>query len=689
MAKKKFLDFSIPLMVFVILTTIITLIYIIVLNKHHSVIDEQVHDTRKLLSKEFHGQFITEVKRLENLKKRLEHTEGSYFSNWEYDANLLLEQSSSFKFIEWIDSSMVIRKIVPYFGNEAAINLDISKIEYRRDEWLHHSLMGRTNITPWAKLTQKGYSFLVDVPVYFNNEFQGTISAGMDFTLAFDRLVDYQKNQYSVELYDHEGTLFYSVNKDIKLEGDNTIFDDSYIEVDMLDHQKWHLKVYPSENLMLAEGRDIIDTAFVFGIVLSLLITGLVYFYMQARKGTRLAFNAYSKLMDTNKILNMERDRAQKASQAKTDFLSNMSHEIRTPLHAILGFIELIKSSQLSKTNRNYLKLMEKSSTNLLSIVNDVLDIEKIESGKLELHKTHFNPCEKIAELIDVNQFIFLKKGLYLKGKFPKESHNFVLGDETKLQQIINNLLKNALKFTNNGGVTLIYNETKTINNELNLSITIKDTGIGIAQDKLHDIFERFTQIENSIKKEYQGSGLGLYICKTYANMMGGDISVKSELNKGTSFTFHVVMPLAETLEKTKTISQKSVKFSDLEVLIVDDNSLNVIVLKKFLEDFGITPEVANNGIVAIEKFKQNRPQLIFMDIHMPKMDGWEATREIRKLDKDVIIFGLSANVTSEAIDKGIESGMNNYLSKPFKKESLQKLLHFHFEGNEFIIRAI
>ena len=141
MAKKKFLDFSIPMMVFVVLTTIISLIYIIALNKHHSVIDEQVHDTGKLLSKEFHGQFITEVTRLENLKKRLEFTKGSYFSNWEYDANLLLEQSSSFKFIEWIDSSMVIRKVVPYFGNEAAINLDISKIEYRRDEWLHHSLM--------------------------------------------------------------------------------------------------------------------------------------------------------------------------------------------------------------------------------------------------------------------------------------------------------------------------------------------------------------------------------------------------------------------------------------------------------------------------------------------------------------------------------------------------------------------
>ncbi|GAA4279597.1 ATP-binding protein [Gaetbulibacter aestuarii] len=689
MAKKKFLDFSIPLMVFVLLTAVISLIYIVALNKHYNVIDEQVHDTGKLLSKEFYQQFNSEVSKLEDLKKRLEHTKGSYFSNWEYDANLLLEQSGSFKFIEWIDSSMIIRKIVPVIGNEAALNLNISKVDYRRNEWLEHSKNGLINITPWAELTQKGNSFLVDVPVYFHDRFQGTITAGMDFTDAFDRLVDYQKNQYTVELYDDKGTLFYSVNKDKKLKSHLSTYDDSFIEVDMLDHQKWHLKVYPSETLMLAEGRDIIDVAFIFGIVLSFLISGLVYFYLRAKKGTRLAFQSYSKLIETNKIINHERDRAQKASQAKTDFLSNMSHEIRTPLHAILGFIELIKGSKLSSTNREYLNLMEKSSTNLLSIVNDVLDIEKIESGKLELHKTCFNPSEKIKELIDVNQFIFLKKDLYLQGEFPEHSYNYVMGDETKLQQIINNLLKNALKFTNTGGVTLTYNETKTINNELNINIKIKDTGIGIPSEKLDDIFERFTQIENSIKKEYQGSGLGLYICKTYANMMGGDIEVRSELNKGTEFTFNVIMPLTENNENTTSAIQKSVKFSDLEVLIVDDNSLNVIVLKKFLEDFGITPDIANNGIVALEKFKENRPQLVFMDVHMPKMDGWEATREIRKLDKEVIIFGLSANVTSEAIDKGIESGMNNYLSKPFKKDSLQKLLYFHFESTEFIEKAV
>ncbi len=422
----------------------------------------------------------------------------------------------------------------------------------------------------------------------------------------------------------------------------------------------------------------------VVGVVFCFLTSLLIYFFLRARQGKELALQSNSMLLSTNEKLNLARKKAEKASKAKSEFLSNMSHEIRTPLHAILGFIELLKDSKLQKTDKEYLRLMENSSNNLLNIINDVLDIEKIESGKTELVEVHFNPFEKIKELINVNQFIFLKKNLYLKSNFKNVEGLSAIGDESKFVQVVSNIVKNGLKFTNTGGVTINYSESKISDNELKVNIAIKDTGIGIPKDRINTIFDRFTQVENGVKKQYEGSGLGLAICKVLINMMGGKIKVKSTPNKGTKFKFNMLFKLADDQNVKKPITSvpQKVDYSNLNVLIVDDNNLNIIVLKKFLEDLGIAPDTAKNGKLAMEKFAKHPFQLIFMDIHMPVMDGWETTREIRKHNSDVVIFGLSANVTAEAIDQALESGMNNYLSKPFKKEHIHKLLQFHF-GNE------
>jgi two-component system, sensor histidine kinase len=679
--KKRVSKLSIPIITFILLITLKVTLYKISVDKHHSLIEAQVFDTGDLLSKEFNNIVKSDISRLENLKKRLEFTNGAYYENWGNDASLLLQQNASFKFIEWIDSSMVIKKINPYKGNEAALNLDISKIEYRRDEWIRHSKSGKTNITPWSKLTQSGKSFLVDVPVYFDNQFQGTITAGMDFKTNFDRIADYLEDQYTIELYDDKGTLFYSRNKDIILKNNRDIVYTNTIAVDTQDLQKWRLKVFPSEKLLMSEGLRILNMALIVGIFLSITATLLVYFYVKAKKDKKLTIEANLELINLNEKLNIERDRAEKASQAKTDFLSNMSHEIRTPLHAIIGFIQLIKNSNLNKTDEEYIDLMDKSSTNLLNLVNDILDIDKIESGNTELNEIIFNPQEKIKELIDVNQFLFLKKNLYLKTNFENGSGIDVLGDQNKLLQVVNNILKNALKFTNKGGVTVTYSEI-IVKDELKINVTIEDTGIGIQKDELDTIFNRFTQIDNGIKKEHEGSGLGLAICKNLITLMGGHIDVKSKINKGSKFQIAISFKIAENQEK-KILTEitKNINLSDLNVLIVDDNNLNIIVLKKLLEDLKITSDTAENGEIAILKTQKKKYQLIFMDIHMPKMDGCEATRLIREKDKEVLIFGLSANVTTESMTKAISSGMNSYLTKPFKKEHLYNLLLFHFNN--------
>ena len=434
--------------------------------------------------------------------------------------------------------------------------------------------------------------------------------------------------------------------------------------------------------MILAKSRRVNNIALIIGIILSLFTSLLTYFYLRAKKSTRLARLTNLALKKANETLNSERVRAEKASQAKTDFLSNMSHEIRTPLHAIVGFIELLKTSKLNKTNLEYLHLMEMSSNNLLTIVNDILDFEKIESGKIELSKDIFNPSLKIKELINVNQHIFSQKGLFLNSNFKNTKDLNVVGDESKFLQVTNNILKNALKFTDSGGVTVTYSESFEENNSLKVTISIKDTGIGIPKDKLDSIFERFTQIENSIKKQYEGSGLGLAISKIFINLMNGDISVESKLNSGSEFQFHVVFPLAQNQISIKPSDNDNIiDYSKLNTLIVDDNKVNIIVLKKFLSDLGILADVAHNGKVALDMSRKNDYHLIFMDIHMPEMDGWEATREIRKNNKDVIIFGISANVTTDAINQSVNTGMDNYLTKPFKKSHLQQLLYYHFRS--------
>ncbi|MBU3821779.1 response regulator [Flavobacteriaceae bacterium XHP0103] len=686
---KKSIDSSIALPIgsFIILSIVTISLYVSSINSHYSLIRGQVYDTGEFLSKEFKNIVKSDISRLENLKSRLEYTNGDYHKNWEHDAGLLIEQNTSFKFIEWIDSSMIIRKINPLKGNENALNLDISKIEYRKNDWINHTKSGKTNITAWAKLTQPGHAFLVDIPVHFNNKLQGTITAGMDFSAHFDILATHLHDQFIIELYDNENTLFYKTNLTEKLEiREDIIYTNNFI-VDAFNNKSWTLKITPSEKLELARDLHTINIALVFGLSLSVIVALLIYFYLKANKNTKLALETNLKLVNTNKKLNEERDRAEKASQAKTEFLSNMSHEIRTPLHAIIGFIQLLKSSKLNKTDQEYIDLMDKSSNNLLNLINDILDLDKIESGNVELDEVLFNPSELAKELIDVNQFLFIKKNLFLKSDFENAQGVNVIGDQNKLIQILNNTLKNALKFTNKGGAYFTYKET-VVNNSLKLKITVKDTGIGIPKDKIDSIFTRFTQIDSGLTKEHEGSGLGLAISKNLITMLGGDIQVKSNPNEGSEFKISVSFKIAENQNKltpTPTDIRNNITLSDLNVLIVDDNNLNIIVLKKLLEGIGIQADTAENGIIALQKIKLKKYQLIFMDVHMPEMDGYEATKLIREDDKDVVILGLSANVTSESKKKATVSGMNNYLSKPIKKESLYKILLLYFNNKNIL----
>ncbi|GAA3771993.1 hypothetical protein GCM10022271_00130 [Corallibacter vietnamensis] len=641
-------------------------------------VKQQIQLTGELTTQEFIAHINKEIVQLENLKNRLEFTNGDYHKYWDKEVNTILKQSDAIKFVEWIDSSMVIRKIHPLKGNEAALNLDISKIDYRKKEWESHSIDSSINVTPWSKMTQGGYAFLIDIPAYYNNTFQGTASAGMDFTNSFNTFSTSLKD-YAIELRDNKGVLFYEYNTKNRALIDDSFVYKSDLTIDYLDKQFWSLKLYPTNELLFfTNKRAFINYMLLFGIILSLLISMLIYFYLKALRETKRALSINKKLANVNFRLNKQKQKAEQASKAKTDFLSNMSHEIRTPLHAILGFIQVLKSSNLKESDKEYVALMDKSSNNLLAIVNDILEIHKIESGNIILEKHLFCPSEKLKELIDTYEYHFKQKGLYINLSFLNNESYSVISDMNKYSQIITNLLKNALKFTVNGGVEVTYNEEK-IEEKLSIKIQVKDSGIGISKSKLKTIFDRFTQIESSLKKEYEGSGLGLAISKDFAELLNGSITVDSFENKGSVFTFTGIMEISEKQSYQFGETYENFKLPNINVLVVDDNKINVTVLRKLLEDIDIHVDSVENGQLALDRFKENRYNLILMDIHMPKMDGYEATQIIRKQDSDVIIIGLSANVTSTAIQKALDSGMNNYITKPFTKERLYRLIATYF----------
>ena len=670
--KKK--EFLISLFSFILLNLIVLFLWNRSIKEQKLALEHQVNNSGKLLTTKFSSIINRDIQRLENLKQRLQITDGEYFNYWEHDAQIILEQNPSFKFLEWIDSSMVIRKINPLKGNEAVIGLDISTVEYRRDEWIRHIKDSSTNITQWADLKQGGKSFLVDVPVYFKNRFQGTITAGMDFKKNLDSFA-VGLPDYGIVMRDEKGSIFYTHNS-VLSDSLDFVYTHKF-SIDELDQQNWSMKITPASSTFLMDKSKAISNMLYFGVLISSLLSLIIYFYLRAKTESALVLKVNEDLKIINKKLDKARSKAEKASKAKTEFLSNMSHEIRTPLNAILGFIEVLKHSKNKDADKTFLDLMDKSSQTLMGLVDDVLEIDKIEAGEIKIKKVPFSPSQELAEIIKDFSFEFEEKNIVLDLDFVSNSGTTVLGDKERYSQILIHLLKNALKFTSTGGAYVSYQESFT-SERLNVSISIKDTGIGIPKHRLTKIFKRFTQADYGLKKKHEGSGLGLTICDKLAKLMGGQISVKSEVNKGSVFTIEIPFQVLDD-NKSKKLDLAPVIKESLNVLIVDDNKVNILVLAKILEQLGIKTEQAENGIVALDKMKQKQFQVVIMDIHMPLMNGFETTKAIRNTDKDILIFGLSANITQQAKDESLLVGMNDYLCKPLSKEKLQSTLSKYF----------
>lgn len=362
---------------------------------------------------------------------------------------------------------------------------------------------------------------------------------------------------------------------------------------------------------------------------------------------------------------------AEKSSLAKSQFLSTMSHEIRTPMNAVIGASNLLLEDETRPDQRENLLLLKSAGSNLMRLINNVLDFSKIELDKVEFEKVAVDLKQLIVEAINTHTLEAQKKNITIEYEAEDFTHLHVI-DPIRFMQVMNNLISNAVKFTDEGGVKIRVEVIDRTNESDILNITVSDTGIGVAEDRKQKIFESFSQESSDTTRRYGGSGLGLAITKRILKKFNSDIHLISEKGKGSSFSFTIQLP---TMSKREQYIEPSIEsagsLEGMRILLVEDNKMNILIMQKFLSRWNLSCDACESGREAVAKLIEQSYDLILMDLHMPDMDGFQTTEAIRKFNKHTPIFAITADAFAETRMRALASGMNDFISKPFDPVSL------------------
>lgn len=378
-------------------------------------------------------------------------------------------------------------------------------------------------------------------------------------------------------------------------------------------------------------------------------------------------------LRSANRDAVKAREEAIAASHAKSDFLATMSHEIRTPLSGILGYADLLSEEPLTPDQARYVERIQVAGHSLLTVVGDVLDFSRIESGTITLDPHPFSIRALVDNVVSIVSAAAYKKGLTVVSEVDGSLPPIVAGDQARIRQVLLNLLNNAVKFTHTGSVKLTIGRCGAASNGERIRFAVEDTGIGIPKERQYAIFNRFSQLDSSISRQFGGSGLGLAISQQLVNLMGGWIEVDSEPDRGSTFSFELVLPAAE-LADTEPEEELDEQFLARRILVVEDLEENRELARTMLQKAGFQVDCASNGFEAVEAVQKTNYLLVFMDVQMPKMDGISATKAIRSLPPpacDVPVVAMTANVLSHQIAEFRAAGMNDHIGKPYTRSAL------------------
>jgi PAS domain S-box-containing protein len=373
------------------------------------------------------------------------------------------------------------------------------------------------------------------------------------------------------------------------------------------------------------------------------------------------------------------REMAEHSAKAKEIFLANMSHEIRTPMNAIMGMSKQLQKTTLNEKQKSFLNIINTASENLLVVINDVLDISKIEAGKLTIETIGYNLKDVVQRTINVMSHKAEEKGLSITLSFDEKIEKVLMGDPYRMNQVLLNLLSNAVKFTDKGFVKIECSLIGQVKNKFqNVCIKVIDSGIGMDENFQKNLFQKFVQEDKTVARKYGGTGLGMTICKQLIELMHGNIYVESQKHKGTSITLNVAFEIGSSTDiknETQVLTNTDVLIGK-SILLVEDNEMNRLVACEALSHYQVHITEAENGLAAIEWLKKRPFDLILMDVQMPELDGLEATAIIRnELKNNTPIIALTANAIKGESDKCIDAGMNDFISKPFEEEDLVKIM--------------